>query len=93
MSERLLETNKKLFVCYIDYNKAFDKIKHVALSKMCAEYNVPNEDVRLTSNIYDYQKAQIRINTSLSRQVKISKVSDKDVFYHESYSIFIVRRY
>ena len=51
------QRDKKLFVCYIDYKKAFDKIKHVALSKMLAEYNVPNEEIRLISNIYDYQEA------------------------------------
>ena len=73
MSERLIEKNKKLFVCYVDYKKAFDKIKHVALSKMLAEYNVPNEEIRLISSIYDYQEAQIRINTSLSRKVKIKQ--------------------
>ena len=73
MSERLIEKNKKLFVCYIDYKKAFDKIKHVALSKMHAEYNVPNEEIRLISSIYDYQEAQIRINTSLFRKVEIKQ--------------------
>ena len=73
MSERFIEKNKKLSVCYIDYKKAFDKIKHVAPSKMLAEYNVPNEEIRLISNIYGYQEAQIRINTSLSRKVNIKQ--------------------
>ena len=73
MTERLIEKNKKLFVCYIDYKKAFDKIKHIALSKLLDEYNVPSEEIRLISNIYDNQEAQIRINTLLSRKVKIKQ--------------------
>ena len=40
---------------------------------MLAEYNVPNEEIRLISSIYDYQEAQSRINTSLSRKVKITQ--------------------
>ena len=40
---------------------------------MLAEYNVPNEEIRLISSICDYQEAQIRINTSLSRKVKIKQ--------------------
>ena len=40
---------------------------------MLAEYNVPNEEIRLISSIYDYQEAHIRINISLSRKVKIKQ--------------------
>ena len=44
MAEILIEKKKKLLICYIDYKKAFDKVKHIALSKLLAEYNIPNEE-------------------------------------------------
>ena len=74
MAERLIEKKNKLLICYFDYKKEFDKVKHIALSKLLAEYNIPNEENRLISNIYDNQEAQIRINNSLSRKVKIKQV-------------------
>ena len=49
------------------------KVKHIALSKLLAGYNIPNEEIRLISNIYDNHEAQIRINNSLSRNVKIKQ--------------------
>ena len=73
MTERLNDSNKKLFVCYINYRTAFGKIKHIPLSKLLAEYNVPKEDIRLISNIYNNQAAQIGTNTSPSRKVKIKQ--------------------
>ena len=55
----LIEKKKKLFVCYIDYKKAFDKVKHIRYSKLLAEYNISSEEIRLISNIYDNEEAQI----------------------------------
>ena len=53
--------------------KALDKVEHISLSKLLAEYNIPNEEIRLISNINDNQEAQIRINNSLYRKVKIKQ--------------------
>ena len=73
MAERLIEKKKKLLICYIYYKKAFDKVKHIALSKLLPEYNIPNEDIRLICKICDNKEAQIRSTNSLSRKVKIKQ--------------------
>ena len=57
----------------MDYKAAVDKVKHIALNKLLAEYNVPNEEIRLICSIYDNQGAQIRTNISMSRKVKIKQ--------------------
>ena len=40
MADRLIEKQKTLFILKIDYRKAFEKVKHIALSKLHAEYNI-----------------------------------------------------
>ena len=74
MAERLIEKKRKRFVYYIAYKKTLQQNKkQIALSKLLADCNVPNEEIRLISNTNDDQEAQARINTSLFRKVKIKQ--------------------
>ena len=40
MSERALEMQNKLYLCFIDYTKAFDSVKHKKLIKLIESLNV-----------------------------------------------------
>ena len=40
MSERALEMQNELYLCFIDYTKAFDSVKHKKLIKLIESLNV-----------------------------------------------------
>ena len=73
LSERMVSKNKKIFACFIDYKKAFDKVSHSRLIQVLKKYEVPPEEIRLISNLYWSQTAQIRGKSEDSRSFKIEK--------------------
>ena len=50
--EKCTEFNRKIYLCFIDYAKAFDCIRHSALWKALLEMGVPTHFVKLISNLY-----------------------------------------
>ena len=66
--QRSLEVNRQIYVCYVDYEKAFDRVEHSKLMNMLEKYEVDGEDVHLIQNLYWNQKANIRIGASDSSE-------------------------
>ena len=52
LSERALEVQKDVCVCFVDYEKAFDKVKHVDLFNMLKAADLDGKDVQLMRNLY-----------------------------------------
>ena len=73
LSERMVSKNKKIFACFIDYKKAFDKVSRSRLIQVLKRYEVPPEEIRLISNLYWSQTAQVRGKSEDSRSFKIEK--------------------
>ncbi|CAK1591052.1 unnamed protein product [Parnassius mnemosyne] len=48
------------YLAYVDYNKAFDSLKHTRIWEALATQGVENKYIRLISNIYKNMKAKIR---------------------------------
>ena len=63
--QRALEVNRKIYVCFVDYKKALDRVEHCKLVNMLENY-ADEEDVRLIRNLYWEQKARIKIGYSSS---------------------------
>ena len=57
--ERSIEVNKDLHLCFIDYTKAFDNVRHVKMLNMLADLQIDGKDLRLVTNIYWKQKSAI----------------------------------
>ena len=62
IAERAIEVQKDLYVCFIDYEKAFDKVRHEHLLRMLNNLGIDGKDLRLISNLYWKQKAAVRIS-------------------------------
>lgn len=71
LSERAIEMQKDLYVCFIDYVKAFDKVKHEPLIEMMNELDLDGKDVELIMNLYWDQQAAVRWNDKMSEYVDI----------------------
>ena len=71
--EKCIEKQKDLYICFIDYVKAFDCVKHDKLTEFLERLDIDGKDTRLIRNVYYGQKAAIRINGEIGEWVDIQK--------------------
>ena len=84
--ERAIEVKKDLYLCFIDFNKAFDRVRHSRLLNMLQDLDLDGKDIRLVRNLYWNQSAAIRHQnelgefTSIKRGVRQGCVLSPDLF-------------
>jgi len=71
--EKRIEKQKYLYICFIDYVKAFVCVKHDTLLEIIQGFDIDAKDLRLIRNMYYGQKAAIRIKGELGEWVCIQK--------------------
>jgi hypothetical protein len=64
---------RKLYLCFVDYQKAFDRVKHDKLAEVMEKAGIPELERRLIINLYWKQQAAIRWNGEISREVKVER--------------------
>ena len=95
LMERAIEVQKDLYLCFIDYSKAFDKVRHSDLFDILQGINCDGKDLRVIRNLYWEQEAAIRVDSDCSeyrpicRGVRQGCVFSPDLF--NIYSEFILR--
>ena len=95
LTERAIEIQKDLYLCFIDYTKAFDKLRHEEIMSILDSLNIDGKDLRIVLNIYWEQTAAMRIGNDLSafqdikRGVRQGCVLSPDLF--PIYSEIIMR--
>ncbi|KAK3769433.1 hypothetical protein RRG08_066440 [Elysia crispata] len=52
LMERCIEVQKDLYICFIDYSKAFDKVKHEKLFEILNQQDIDGKDLRVLRNLY-----------------------------------------
>ena len=70
IGERYLEKQKDLFICYIDYEKAFDRVNHEKLIQRLKDVGLNGKDIRIIMRLYWEQTAVIRTEKGLSGKSK-----------------------
>ena len=81
LMERCIEVQKDLFICFIDYSKAFDKVRHDELFKILEGLEIDGKDLR----IIGLKENSVNIN-------KLKGVLDRDVFCHQNFLISTVKQ-
>lgn len=61
------------YLCFVDYEKAFDRVKHPKLMELLRNIAIDQKRVRCIENLYWYHTEQIRFNNELSNDVKIRR--------------------
>ena len=59
ITERAVEMQKDIYMCFIDYAKVFDKVRHQELFEDLDKLDLYRKDVRLLASLYWNQTACI----------------------------------
>ena len=76
--ERSLEHGREVFVCFVDFEKAFDRIDWVMMLKTLKNMGVDWRDRRLILNLYMNQKAIVKIQQEVSEEGEIGRVVTRE---------------
>lgn len=73
LMQRCLDVNQNVYVCFIDYNKAFDKVRHKQLIEALEQKNLDTKDKRIIVELYLKQSASVRVQSELTKAVEIKR--------------------
>ncbi|KAK9871609.1 hypothetical protein WA026_012988 [Henosepilachna vigintioctopunctata] len=68
--EKSREYNIGMYLCFIDYSKAFDRVKWNKLWTILLEMGTPPHLIHLVKRLYENNNAKIRANNTLSSNFK-----------------------
>jgi len=80
--EKAREFQKNIYLCFINYAKAFDCVDHNKLWKAVKEMRIPDRLTCLLKNWYVGQKATVRILCGKTDWFKIRKEYDRAFCCH-----------
>ncbi|CAF4143408.1 unnamed protein product, partial [Rotaria magnacalcarata] len=72
LAEKAKRNGKKLYNCFIDFQKAFDTIKHKIIWAVLRSYGVENKLVILLEQIYEKSQSAVRIGTDIGEWFQTS---------------------
>ena len=71
--DKIREFQKNIYLCFIDYNKAFDCVDHDKLWKILREMGIPDHLPCLLRNLYEGQEATVKTLYGITDWFKIEK--------------------
>lgn len=71
--QRCQDMNKDVYLCFIDYEKAFDRVRHQQMLEILQRVGLDNRDLRIIANLYWNQRANVRVEDALSEEVLIKR--------------------
>ena len=71
--EKAREFQKNIYLCFIDYAKAFDSVDHNKLWKILKEMGIPDHLTCLLRNLYAGQEATVRTGRGTTDWFQIGK--------------------
>ena len=90
ISVKAIEKQGDVYMCFIDYTKAFDRVQHDELLKILMNLDLYGKDIHLIWNLYWYQSTCIRIENEMSEYTKNKRMHHECVLSPDS-SISTVR--
>jgi hypothetical protein len=71
--QKAREHQQPLYMCFVDFKKAFDSISHERLWITMLEMGYPGHIVNLLARLYRKQKAKVRVAGTLSRGFRVRR--------------------
>ena len=60
-------------MCFVDYQKAFERVKHDNLVEVMEKADIPELERRFIINLYWKQLAVVRWDSGTSREIKVER--------------------
>ena len=73
INERYLEKQKDVYICFIDYEKAFDRVNHDKLIEKLKLAGLDGKDIRIIVRLYWEHVAVVRTEKGNSEGIKIRR--------------------
>ena len=73
LCERSLEHDNDIYICFVDFEKAFDRVDWVKMLQILKGIGVDWRDRRLIANLYMHQKAVVKVREEFSEQSDIGR--------------------
>ena len=71
--ERSLEYDNEVFVCFVDFEKAFDRVNWIKMMEILKKIGVDWRDRRLIVNLYVNQTAVVRVHEEYTEACEIGR--------------------
>jgi len=73
LCERIIEMGGEAFICFVDFEKAFDRVKWVKLMEILKRIGIDWRDRRIIMNLYIKQTAVVRTDYGESKPAEIGR--------------------
>ena len=91
LAESCIEMQKDLYLCFIDYSKAFDKVRLEKLFNILEHLDIDGKDLRVIRKLYWDQSDAVRIGGELSEYKRNLVMIDTETeFFEQSDSLKIL---
>ena len=60
---------QNVYICFVDFEKAFDRVKHTKLIEILSNIGVYKDDIRIIQSLYWEQEASVRVGSETIRLV------------------------
>lgn len=71
--QKCRDQRKDVFACFIDYEKAFDRVRHSKLMEILRQIQLDSKDIRLIENLYWGQTAEVRTGSIKTSSLEIQR--------------------
>ena len=91
IAKRMIQVQKPLFVCFIDYSKAYDKVHHDKLFDIVQELGIDRKNLRFLRNLYWIKLQVFESETKSNNTQKSKEEYDKTMSSPLIYFTFIAK--
>ena len=66
-------SSKDVYICFIEYTKAFDRVKHLKMIECLSEIGMDDKDLQIINKLYWEQSESVRTESGMTSEFKIKK--------------------
>ena len=71
--EQAIDLRKDVYICFIDYTKAFDRVKHSRIIECLSEIGIDDKDLQIITKMYWEQTAVVRTEHGITEEFQVKK--------------------